>query len=437
MAADVSSVPKIPHRIGRMLFQLRGMDEARLLSVRAEIASGVESWLSDLLSDTFDGHASQDSTVTIDRLEIDLGDLGSTGSFDRDRLRRALEHALTEQASTRQKKTPVQSPGALVPDDEVTEALGHFLKTGTLQWWSPAAHLADLFELITQLEGPALVRCVNTLRPMLRRAQPAERLARQAPQKLVLRIVSALRGALGTEDISDLYQSAGVPIANSSHDEGVAEAALAQAIRTAAGAGTVTASPYLPEDQQLKPKIVSGAGMAESLLSDDTDAALSVDIAGVVLLHPFLPMLFENLGLGDSKCFTDSVAQERAIHLTAHLATGRVEHAEPELALAKILCGLPLSTPVSRAITLTTKDVNECQDLLTQVIAHWSVLGATSPDGLREGFLQRTGRVTQTPTAWELTVDSHSIDVLLDRLPWGIGVIRLPWLDRLIMVKWS
>ncbi|MDA0349041.1 MAG: contractile injection system tape measure protein [Verrucomicrobia bacterium] len=75
--------------------------------------------------------------------------------------------------------------------------------------------------------------------------------------------------------------------------------------------------------------------------------ALDVDFAGVVLLHPFLPVYFERLGLWQSGGFADSAAHERAVHLAAHLATGRDRHDEPELALAKVLCGWPLARPVA------------------------------------------------------------------------------------------
>jgi len=33
-------------------------------------------------------------------------------------------------------------------------------------------------------------------------------------------------------------------------------------------------------------------------------------------------------------------------------------------------------------------------------------------------------------------VEPRSFDMLLDRLPWSIATLRLPWMDRVLHVDW-
>jgi hypothetical protein len=71
-------------------------------------------------------------------------------------------------------------------------------------------------------------------------------------------------------------------------------------------------------------------------------------------------------------------------------------------------------------------------------IRHWGALGSASPDGLREGFLQREGKLEKRADGWRLIVERKTIDVLLDRLPWGVGMVALPWMgEEVVWVEWG
>ena len=71
-------------------------------------------------------------------------------------------------------------------------------------------------------------------------------------------------------------------------------------------------------------------------------------------------------------------------------------------------------------------------------ILYWTVLMSTSPDGLREGFLQREGKLTLSDHGnWKLRVEQKSIDILLGYLPWGISMVKLPWMENLLVVEWT
>jgi len=166
--------------------------------------------------------------------------------------------------------------------------------------------------------------------------------------------------------------------------------------------------------------------------------AIYLQHAGIVLVHAFLPALFKEAGLLDAKSqFTDHQTQQRGIHLVQYLATGEEYLPEYRLLLPKLLCGLPFDIPIERDIVLTEAEKTEADALLNAIIRHWSVLGNTSIAGLREGFIDRTGKLTNTQNGLLLQVEQRTPDILLSRLPWGISMIKLPWMCEMLRVEWG
>lgn len=158
--------------------------------------------------------------------------------------------------------------------------------------------------------------------------------------------------------------------------------------------------------------------------------------AGMVLLHPFLKPFFEDLGLVKAGKFENKKAQRRAAALLHYLATGKTEMAEYDMAMPKLLVGLPLERTVDRRIDLTDLERTEAENLLNAVIKHWKSLGSTSADGLREGFLKRYGKLTHRSDGWLLQMEAKTLDILLDRLPWGFGIVQLSWMKEMLFVEW-
>ena len=159
-----------------------------------------------------------------------------------------------------------------------------------------------------------------------------------------------------------------------------------------------------------------------------------IENAGLVILHPFLPRFFEALNIATE----DKLLQpERALCLLHFLTTGRSLAPEYELVLPKILCNVPLETPVASDLALTMEEKEEASALLLAVIRHWEVLRNTSPDGLRGTFLVRPGKLSLRDNGdWLLQVESNSFDILLEQLPWGISMIKLPWMGKMLLVEW-
>lgn len=159
--------------------------------------------------------------------------------------------------------------------------------------------------------------------------------------------------------------------------------------------------------------------------------------AGVVLLHPFLSPYFKKVGVMDKGNFLDEAARHKAVHLLHFLATGQTQAPEYELVLPRFLCGIPFDVPLERFVDITAEEQAEGEQLLTAAINHWNKLGNTSPGGLREGFLQRDGKLEKREAGWCLGVEQKTIDILLDFLPWNLSIIKLPWMPELLRVEWA
>jgi hypothetical protein len=163
--------------------------------------------------------------------------------------------------------------------------------------------------------------------------------------------------------------------------------------------------------------------------------------AGLVLLHPFIPTLFERLDLLISDAngrqrLASEAAASRACHLLQYLIDGRLDAPEPDLVLNKLLCGLPLGVPVARRLEPEPGDLALCDDLLAAVIGNWPALSNTSVAGLQESFLQREGRLQRGNGQWTLQVQRRTLDVLMSQVPWGISIVYCRWMPEPLHVTW-
>ncbi len=162
-----------------------------------------------------------------------------------------------------------------------------------------------------------------------------------------------------------------------------------------------------------------------------------INNAGLCLLAPYLGMLFKAIDLCDDNQFINKSTQQHAIYLLHYLATGQTDAPEEQLVFAKLLCGWPLQMPSINARSITDNEIKECTELLVSVIGHWAALKNTSPDGLREAFLQRSGKLmTDDDGNFTVHIEQKSIDILLDSIPWTFRMLKLPWMKKLIQVEW-
>lgn len=166
-------------------------------------------------------------------------------------------------------------------------------------------------------------------------------------------------------------------------------------------------------------------------------ADLAVYDAGMVLLHPYLRPFLGYCGVLAEDRVPEAL-RPRALSLLSRLLIGLDEPFEPQLGLCRILLGLAPDDEVLLSPGLISEaDEAECEDLLRTLIQHWGALGHSSPAGLRATFLQRPGLLRRGARQWHLKVQAAPYDVLLGRLPWGLSVVRLPWMAWPLFTTWE
>ena len=178
-----------------------------------------------------------------------------------------------------------------------------------------------------------------------------------------------------------------------------------------------------------------------SVLNDDEeetpwDEEIYVANAGMVIAAPYLPRLFELLGLTEQSRFTSREAAERGVHLLQYMVDERTSTPEYRLVLNKLLCGVKPGIPIVREIVITDKETEAITNMITAMIQNWKILGNTSVAGFRESFLRREARLMRKNDAWHLQVEEQAFDMLLDQIPWSFSTIKYSWMDRVIFVKW-
>lgn len=160
--------------------------------------------------------------------------------------------------------------------------------------------------------------------------------------------------------------------------------------------------------------------------------------AGLVILHPFLKPLFMQLGLcrEEDNSWRNKVSPQKAVVLLHYLVTGKTKCTENELLLNKILCGLPAEEVINVKLSITKKEKEKCNSLLSAILEHWTPLNKSSVKTLQQTFLQRDGRL-ETGENHELWVEEKGYDILLDKLPWAIGTIQTPWMENYLTCYWN
>ncbi len=328
------------------------------------------------------------------------------------------------------------------------ESFLYFLETGRLPWWCKAGETPDESQLtVLMTSGEKLFLsngdefCNALLQLLMTSPAAARRLTLQFPATFVRELFSALvdplsclSGALTEEAPAQTKEGA-----VSSEDTEVS-ASLSRSgslayrlIRQAAAGGdddhfaTAPWQEEAPTTSKALPLMPLRPSVPEQI----------VDHAGLILLHPFLESLFSEFGLLADGKLKDQACRTRAVHLLAYLATGQENLPEFALQFEKYLCGMKPDEPLPRFVQLPLEMKEEADTLLKAAIRHWKILKNTSSEGLREGFLERKGKLVTAGLQHRLIVEQRPHDLLLAYLPWGISMVRLRWLDQVLTVDWN
>lgn len=413
--------------------------------------------------------------VYFNLLEIDLDSIDS-GELENRLIgvfREKLEFLLTQPSlqsllTTKEKDVIITDEQFRFTDDATTfvEAFIHFLQTGRLPWTFRLPAGKSLNQVFKELmNGQDRDAVLFKIKETLRYPLALRRMVLQIDEDLVVDVINSI-SPLNAKNAKTLLRI----FSKSEHaffhhiilERAITDTVHENSTQTVeelftAAINALRANPIV--SQTIKPKTIiefaqthqvflkaKAIGKGYSIhdkdvepqssfpiFTDDT-AGLFIDNAGLILLHPFLPSLFERTGIVNEDKIGDP---NRALFLLHYLCTGQKEAPEYDLTFSKILCNLPLDQPVPSNVLLLEKDVEEADALLSSVIQHWSALQNTSQDGLRGTFLLRHGKVsTAFDGDWLLQIERKSVDILLDSLPWGIGIVKLPWLPQLIHVDW-
>ncbi len=161
----------------------------------------------------------------------------------------------------------------------------------------------------------------------------------------------------------------------------------------------------------------------------DLDEPLLVKQAGLVLLQHQLPALFARLNWlepGAGTVIPD--IQARAPHLLEFMAGGDEQTPEYNMALHKLLCGLPLDAAVESNIGLTPAEKQCALDALGEAAA----MHGMQRDELRSGWLQQEGRLQYSHDAWRLKIRRQT-----PGNPPGADAVKLPWMQQWLTVQWT
>ena len=161
--------------------------------------------------------------------------------------------------------------------------------------------------------------------------------------------------------------------------------------------------------------------------------------AGLVILFPFLPMLFIRLNMlsQDRRSLNSNESKVRAIFILQRLLSNEDrEYDEKDLFLNRLLINYPFNEPLPRRVELNQDELNTIDSLLEATKTNWSKMRNTSMRAFQESFLNRTGFIEKTEHEWILTVEERAYDILLDSIPWSYKLVRLPWMENILRVNW-
>lgn len=486
------------HRIQRQVVELGLSAAMPAAEAQERLAREMRDSVNPRIAAIFDTAAGPHELLRLDRLEIDVGTIGGgdwTSQF-RERLVERLERELTRYrpepigAAT---PSTAGSPGA-----QLTRLLLFYMEYGRLPWWGtrPEQGFAAAFEaaraepdwhavrVLAQRDQAARARLIDVLGEALLETAVARWIG--LPHAALACVALAPPRARATRAWRRAFWLTVLDWAFGDGFHAGRERELVrtlQAVRVTAGAAQDIAGPHdggatgsaidddavppqrdmpapwrewfetaarddTPDDGRetqphaervsLAPRSPTRRDEAARRVQPDADAiadAIYLPCAGVLLVHPFLESLFRERGLLDGRGFRDAEAGARAVYIVGALGFGCAEMPEYDLVIAKLLCGHPFAEPLA-PVTLDDTDLAACAELLMAVLVHWQALRSSSVEWLREQFFLRDGKLDAVDSGFRLTVERRAQDVLLARLPWGFGVIRLPWMEQKIFVQW-
>lgn len=164
------------------------------------------------------------------------------------------------------------------------------------------------------------------------------------------------------------------------------------------------------------------------------DIKISANNVGLFILHPFLKEFFREAGILIDR---EIVNPDKGVQLLHYLATGNDTCKDIAVQTEKIIIGIPLYQPIFGGNSISEKEKNLCDALLKAILKHWTVLEKSGIDTLRSMFLIRQGTIEFKGKNIHIEADHLAQDILLKKLPWGLGMVLLPWFKGMFQINWK
>ena len=476
------------HIIQKVNVRLRLSDRERQTGQTERLKNAVQQSV-NRLSTVLD-KVPGDTMLYIDQVAVQI----NLSEWDPGLLEERIDAALAEKMSEvirsglDKNEAEASGNGALTMKEKNREVIAVFLKTGRVPWWATPQEMALAREYLDDISPSEWMDFMN---PLIRNYPSAlKRFVSQWPEdsvfgaikKTVMKrfgsesVISLLNGLLAFDELkldSDsknagiehrMYEKTIRDLMHSKSELQIAENLIQHWLQISGNDPNqkrkrlYELKKFLNRQKLLTPdfKEVLGKSLSKKMKDDaegdkdgervsqteeesfisDKDESVSVQHAGVVLLHSYLPLLFGRLGYLENGVFRNQAARERAICAIHYMATGESEFSEESLVLAKFLCGWPLGEPINRFLNFSDYEKEECENLLLNVISHWKALKNTSINGLQTSFLQREGILKREAFGYTLYVEELTHDILLQRLPWSFSVVKLSWMSEMLSVEW-
>jgi hypothetical protein len=479
---------KQDHIIQKVFVEITVNNKAKALSIKDDI----NSFLSIDVFPEIENHIKAleyklaGHTLQIPRLELNVEVKSSALNIElKDKIAELFKEELSEitkPIETSSQETKNDTKAYLVDDQEKgIKAFLYFLEKGTMPWWNSQSNSMAILEstvfdsiissgsfqksivpalskenvrnrIINQLSDEQIAQLclailknkelkINLETDTIRHLSKLDHTDRIAIWRLIFKVISEYLNTSGNHFREYLLQEISIKkqidlsITKSNHQNRktivkifpfITENEISESLKTDAAdqpENVETSIETLHEKNEI---------IQESIIQDEGQY---IQNAGLILIHPFIRTLFEHCELIDPKTqqLTDP---ELCAHLLHYIATGKTNAPEYDMIFEKFLCNIPMHQPINRHIKLSRKHKTQAKNVIESVQHNWAPMRKSSVALLQNEFFQRPGKLIINDADYTLTVERKTQDILLEKLSWGIGLVKLPWQKKFIFVNW-
>ncbi|TDB53520.1 contractile injection system tape measure protein [Photorhabdus luminescens] len=192
---------------------------------------------------------------------------------------------------------------------------------------------------------------------------------------------------------------------------------------------------FIPDHENKSESSKKSTITSQPILLPEQTIPYQVSNAGILILWPMLPALFNQLGLLDKQKFIHRQAQFSAVNFLDNLIWGTEETPVERKRLNNVLFGLMVNDNMESISLEPEKQLITAQWLDT-VIAQLPGWRKLSRNDVRQLFLQRPGELLINEQEIKITIQQQPFDTLLADWPWPLNIANLPWLDHPLLIDW-